>query len=145
MGDRVRTGRVRGPGSGSWVRARIGSKVQTPNSKQRIMTEVSGNGGSSTCVAASNDKSACDLHFRLKHELTQTRARIDKKRIEARQLISQRDGLKSDVIKESAELEEQQLILEETVDSIKRLKEHIEVAKGERDMLRKKSSFRSAN
>jgi len=53
-------------------------------------------------------------------------------------LISQRDGLKSDVANESAEVEEKQLILEETLVSIKRLKEQIEVAKGEKDVLMKK-------
>ena len=70
--------------------------------------------------------------------MAQTRARTDKKRIEARQLISQRDGLRSDVAKESAEVEEKQLILSETVESIKRLKDQIEQVKEEKDELLKK-------
>jgi seryl-tRNA synthetase len=88
--------------------------------------------------SASAATTTADEYVRLKHELAQTRARTDKKRIEARQLISQRDGLKSDVANESAEVEEKQLILEETLVSIKRLKEQIEVAKGEKDVLMKK-------
>lgn len=78
-----------------------------------------------------------DEYVRLKHELAQTRAKTDKLRIEARQIISQRDGLKSDVTKESAEVEEQRLILQETLDSIKKLEEKIEEAKEERDLLLK--------
>ena len=90
--------------------------------------------GSSTSTAISSP----DEYVRLKHELAQTRARTDKKRIEARQLISQRDGLRSDVAKESAEVEEKQLILSETVESIKRLKDEIEQVKEEKDELLKK-------
>lgn len=88
--------------------------------------------------AASVATSTPDEYVRLKHELAQTRARTDKNRIEARQLISQRDGLKSDVAKETGEVEEKQLILEETLKGMKRLKEQIEVAKGEKDVLTKK-------
>lgn len=78
-----------------------------------------------------------DEYVRLKHELAQTRAKTDKLRIEARQIISQRDALKSDVTKESAEVEEQRLILQETMDSIKKLERKIEEAEGERDLLLK--------
>ena len=88
--------------------------------------------------SASTAISTPDEYVRLKHELAQTRARTDKKRIEARQLISQRDGLRSDVAKESAEVEEKRLILEETLDSIKRLNDQIEQVKGEKDELMKK-------
>ncbi len=79
-----------------------------------------------------------DEYVRLKHELAQTRAGTDKKRLEARQLISQRDGLKSNLAKEGAELEEKQLILKETLHSMKRLNEQIEEVKGEKDVLLKK-------
>mmetsp|Transcript_599 Transcript_599/g.974 ORF Transcript_599/g.974 Transcript_599/m.974 type:complete len:98 (+) Transcript_599:230-523(+) len=88
--------------------------------------------------SASTAISTPDEYVRLKHELHQTRARTDKKRIEARQLISQRDGLRSDVAKESGEVEEKRLILEETLDSIKRLKDQIEQVEGEKDELMKK-------
>mmetsp|Transcript_11046 Transcript_11046/g.16544 ORF Transcript_11046/g.16544 Transcript_11046/m.16544 type:complete len:98 (+) Transcript_11046:174-467(+) len=88
--------------------------------------------------ASAATTSTPDEYVRLKHEIAQTRARTDKKRIEARQLISQRDGLKSDVAKDSAEVEEKQLILQETLESIKQINAQIEAAQGEKDVLLKK-------
>ena len=95
-------------------------------------------GSMSAHSSASATTSTPDEYVRLKHEIAQTRARTDKKRIEARQLISQRDGLKSDVAKDSAEVEEKQLILQETLESIKQINALIEAAQGEKDVLLKK-------
>jgi len=105
---------------------------------ERFFSVMSALGSFASAATTPDAATTPHEYVRLKHELAQTRARTDKKRIEARQLISQRDGLKSDVAKESVEVEEKQLILEETLVSIKRLKEQIEVAKGEKDVLMKK-------
>lgn len=91
-----------------------------------------------SAVGSSTSTTNPDEYVRLKHELAQTRARTDKKRIEARQLISQRDGLKSNLANQGAELEEKQLILKETLHSIKRLNEQIEEVKGEKNVLSNK-------
>ena len=93
---------------------------------------------SSVGSSASAATPSRDEYVRLKHELAQVQARTDKNRIEARQLISLRDELKTDVTNESAEVEEKQLALEETLESIKRLNELIEVAKEDKVALLQK-------
>ena len=84
----------------------------------------------STSASASEDE-----YVRLKSELAQARAATDTARLQARQLISKRDGLRGDVVKNRAEVEEQQLILEQTQDSNEKLKVQIKIAEEERDQL----------
>lgn len=87
----------------------------------------------STSASASEDE-----YVRLKLELAQARAATDTARLQARQLISKRDGLREDVVKNRAEVEEQQLILEQTQDSNDKLKAQIKTAEEERGRLLKK-------
>ena len=70
-----------------------------------------------------------------KLELASTRAATDTARIQARQLISQRDALREDATKNRAEAEEHKLILKETKDSNEKLKSQIKTAEEEKDDL----------
>lgn len=70
-----------------------------------------------------------------KLELASTRAATDTARIQARQLISQRDALREDAAKNRAEAEEHKLILKETKDSNEKLKSQIKTAEEEKDDL----------
>mmetsp|Transcript_14051 Transcript_14051/g.29568 ORF Transcript_14051/g.29568 Transcript_14051/m.29568 type:complete len:138 (+) Transcript_14051:3-416(+) len=65
-------------------------------------------------------------YIRLKLELAQTRAKTDTARLQARQLITKRDEIKDSLAASKAEAEEQDLILKETQESLKKLKEHLD-------------------
>ena len=76
-----------------------------------------------------------DEYVRLKLELAHARASTDTARLQARQLISTRDGLREEVVKHQAEAEEQQQILLQTQASNEKLKAQIKTAEEERDAL----------
>jgi chromosome segregation ATPase len=73
--------------------------------------------------------------IRLKLEIAQTRARTDTIRLQARQLISQRTTLRESAAKSRTEMEEQRLILAETMESINKLRRQLRKAEDERDKL----------
>ncbi|KAL7546397.1 hypothetical protein ACHAWF_009732 [Thalassiosira exigua] len=76
-----------------------------------------------------------DEYVRLRLELAQARAATDTARLQARQLISKRDGHREDAAKNRAEAEEQQLILRQTQESNEKLKTQLKSAEEERDRL----------
>lgn len=78
-----------------------------------------------------------DEFVRLKLELAQARAATDTARLQARQLISKRDGLREDAAKNKTETEELQQILTQTRESNEKLKSQIQSAEEERDLLLK--------
>ncbi|KAL7471397.1 hypothetical protein ACHAXS_011629 [Conticribra weissflogii] len=71
-------------------------------------------------------------YIRLKLELAQTRAKTDTARLQARQLITKRDEIKDLLAASKAEAEEQELILKETQESVKKLKEHLDRVENEK-------------
>mmetsp|Transcript_15660 Transcript_15660/g.33916 ORF Transcript_15660/g.33916 Transcript_15660/m.33916 type:complete len:102 (-) Transcript_15660:465-770(-) len=79
-----------------------------------------------------------DEYVRLKLELAQARAATDTARLQARQLISKRDGIREDAAKHRAESAEQQQILQQTQGSNEKLKAQIKDAEDERDQLLEK-------
>lgn len=92
----------------------------------------------STSQAPSTTASATeDEYVRLKLELAAKRASVDTVRLQARQLISKRDGLREEVAKNKAESEEQQQILQQTKESNEKIKAQIIEAEEERDGLSK--------
>ena len=90
-------------------------------------------------IPSSNAATAPEGEYvRLKLELAQTRAKTDSFRLRARELISKRDGLREAAAKSQADSEEQQLILLETRQSVKKLKAQLDFAEEERQMLWRK-------
>ena len=79
-----------------------------------------------------------DEYVRLKLELAHARAHTDAARLQARQLLATRDGLREDVTAARAETEEQEHVLAQTRASIEQLKEQIRAAEEEREGLLKR-------
>ena len=73
--------------------------------------------------------------IRLKLELAQARAAADSARLRARQLISNRDSLRDNDVKNRAEMEEKQRIIEQTRESNEKLAAQVKIAAEEQAQL----------
>jgi len=73
--------------------------------------------------------------IRLKLELAQARAAADSARLRARQLISNRDSLRDNDVKNRAEMEEKQRIIEQTRESNEKLAAQVKIAAEEQVQL----------
>lgn len=73
--------------------------------------------------------------IRLKLELAQARAAADSARLRARQLISNRDSLRDNDMKNRAEMEEKQRIIEQTRESNEKLAAQVKIAAEEQVQL----------
>jgi hypothetical protein len=76
-----------------------------------------------------------DEFIRLKLELAQARAAADSARLRARQLISNRDSLRDNDVKNRAEMEEKQRIIEKTRESNEKLAAQVKIAAEEQVQL----------
>ncbi|KAL3809922.1 hypothetical protein ACHAXA_005336 [Cyclostephanos tholiformis] len=77
-------------------------------------------------------------YVRLKLKLAQARAATDTLRLKARQLLTQRDVLREDTVKDQVEGEEQQRIIQQTQEANEKLRAQIKIAQEEKNQLLKK-------
>ena len=86
-------------------------------------------------VRPSKFRNLDDEFIRLKLELAQARAAADSARLRARQLISNRDSLRDNDVKNRAEMEEKQRIIEQTRESNEKLAAQVKIAAEEQVQL----------